>query len=189
MPFTGSVVVRENEGDDGSTWQLVEPLAYQGRDEPLVVPEGFETDFASVPTWLTWLIPRYGRYTKAAILHDWLCKRAERGEFRWVDADGVFRRMMRELGVPVLRRWLMWTAVRLHSIVKSEPSSLWTQGIGPMVKLVLITVVAAALLLVPAVVVLTWTALFGVAEAVAYLPARIFSGGEQVNPPRMTLPD
>jgi hypothetical protein len=189
MPFTGSVVVREVEDHDGSTWQLVEPLAYQGRDEMLVVPAGFETDFASVPTAFTWLIPRYGRYTKAAILHDWLCRRAERGEFRWVDADGVFRRVMRELGVPVLRRWLMWAAVRLHSIVKFEPSSLWTQGAGPLAKLVLIAVVAGAFLLVPAVVVLTWTAIFGIAETIAYLPARIFNGGEQVNRPRMTLPD
>src|SRR4051794_8737219 len=189
MPFTGPVVVRENEGADGSKWQLVEPLTSQGRDEPFVVQPGFETDFASVPTAFTWLIPRYGRYTKAAILHDWLCTRAERGEFRWADADGIFRRVMRELGVPVLRRWLMWTAVRLHSIVKFEPSSLWTQGVGAMAKLLVTTIVAAAFLLVPAVVVLTWTALFGIAEAVAYLPARIFSGGEQVNRPRMTLPD
>ena len=25
---------------------------------------------ASVPQWLTWLFPRYGKYTKAAVLHD-----------------------------------------------------------------------------------------------------------------------
>ena len=32
------------------------------------VPAGFDTDFASVPTPFTWLVPRYGLYTKAAIL-------------------------------------------------------------------------------------------------------------------------
>lgn len=61
MPFTGPVVVQEVDRGDGSRWQLVEPLTYQGRDDPFVVPAGFETDFASVPRAFTWLIPRYGR--------------------------------------------------------------------------------------------------------------------------------
>src|SRR4051794_33564779 len=92
MPFEGPVVVREVDRGDGSRWQLLEPLTYQGRDEPFVVPAGFETDFASVPRALTWLLPRYGRYTKAAILHDHLCHRCREGTFGWVDADGVFGR-------------------------------------------------------------------------------------------------
>src|SRR5437763_6400752 len=139
MPFTGPVVVQEVDRGDGSRWRLVEPLTYLGRDEPFVVPKDFETDFASVPLAFTWLIPRYGRYTKAAILHDWLSKRAVAGEFAWVDADGIFRRTMRELGVPLLRRWLMWAAVRLRSIVEYAPSSLWTQGAGQLVALLSLT--------------------------------------------------
>src|SRR4051794_29917086 len=72
MPFIGDVVVRELPAGEGSRWQLVEPLGYQGREQMFTVEAGFTTDFASVPQALTWLVPRYGRYTKAAILHDFL---------------------------------------------------------------------------------------------------------------------
>ena len=188
MPFEGAVVVREVDRGDGSRWRLVEPLAYQGRDELFVVPTGFETDFASVPRAFTWLIPRYGRYTKAAILHDFLCRRASEGAIAWADADGIFRRTMRELGVPLLRRWLMWGAVRLHSIATKDPSSLWSQGAPAFTQLVLVTVLGGAFLLPPAVVVTVWTMMFTVAEAVAYLPARVLGRDTRVNPPRPTLP-
>ena len=92
MGFSGEVVVRELAADDGSRWQLVEPLGYTGRDETFVVPAGFTTDFASVPQSLTWLVPRYGRYTKAAILHDYLWGLCREGRFSWADADGILRR-------------------------------------------------------------------------------------------------
>ncbi len=188
MPFEGPVVVREVDRGDGSRWQLVEPLTYAGRDELFTVPPGFETDFASVPRAFTWLIPRYGRYTKAAILHDFLCHRAQQRELAWVDADGLFRRTMRELGVPLLRRWLMWAAVRWHSIVRDDRASLWTQGAGPLATLIAITVLGAAFLVVPAAVVAVWTLLFGLAEALAYLPTLLVRRDERANPPRATLP-
>lgn len=38
-------------------------------------PEPFTTDLASAPRILTWLLPGYGKYTKAAVLHDYLCQR------------------------------------------------------------------------------------------------------------------
>lgn len=188
MPFTGPVVVQEVDRGDGSRWQLVEPLTYQGRADPFVVPTGFETDFASVPRAFTWLIPRYGRYTKAAILHDFLSQRAAAGEFAWVDADGIFRRTMRELGVRLLRRWLMWAAVRLRSIIEFAPTSLWTQGFGPMMALIVITVFGVAFLALPAVVVTVWTLVFALLEVVAWVPTRLVRRGAPVNPPRPMIP-
>ena len=188
MPFTGPVVVQEVDRGDGSRWRLVEPLTYQGRDEPFVVPVDFETDFASVPRAFTWLIPRYGRYTKSAILHDWLSQRAAAGEFAWVDADGIFRRTMRELGVPLLRRWLMWAAVRLRSMVKYAPSSLWTQGAGQLAASLLLTVFGVAFLAAPAVVVTVWTLAFALFEALAWVPERLVRRSGSVNRPRVMLP-
>src|SRR5262245_24845797 len=110
MPFESDVVVREV---DDNTWELVEPLRYVGNNDRFLVPDGFRTDFASVPRVFVWLIPKYGRYTKAAILHDFLCEESKAGRFDRDDADGLFRRAMRELGVPFLRRWIMWGAVSL----------------------------------------------------------------------------
>ena len=192
MPFTGDVVVRELPGDEGSRWQLVEPLDYAGRDETFSVPAGFTTDFASVPQSLTWLVPRYGRYTKAAILHDYLWAKCRKGEFDWADADGILRRTMRELDVPFLRRWLMWGAVRLAGIVTHSPSSLWTQGWGSLVALLVVTVLGVAYLAAPIVVVTVFTAVFAVAEAAVWLVLRVAArrpgAHKQVNRPRLMLP-
>jgi hypothetical protein len=67
MGFESDVSGREVDED---TWELVEPLIYVGNKDTFVVPEDFQSDFASVPRAFVWLLPRYGRYTKASILHD-----------------------------------------------------------------------------------------------------------------------
>jgi len=192
MPFTGDVVVRELATGEGSRWQLVEPLGYAGRDETFSVPAGFTTDFASVPQALTWLVPRYGRYTKAAILHDYLWGLCREGRFAWADADGLLRRAMRELDVPFLRRWLMWGAVRLAAIVTRQPSSLWTQGIRALAALVLVTVLGIAYVATPVVVVAAFTTVFALAESLVWLVLKVAARRrrtlKQLNRPRLMLP-
>ena len=193
MPFTGDVVVRELADDDGSRWQLVEPLSYAGRDETFLVASGFTTDFASVPQALTWLVPRYGRYTKAAILHDFLWQRCREGTFGWADADGILRRAMRELDVPFLRRWLMWGAVRLAGIVTRSPSSLWTQGAAALLTLVVVTVLGVGYVAVPVAVVVAFTLVFAAAESLVWVGLKLASrprpaAAKKVNRPRLMLP-
>jgi hypothetical protein len=110
-------------------WKMLEPLVWTGtfrgearRLEVTASPDAFTTDLASVPRSLTWLFPRYGKYTKAAIVHDYLCQNfskppdvsTEQSLLPLTDrsdADEMFRHLMAELGVPRLRRWLMWAAV------------------------------------------------------------------------------
>ena len=192
MAFTGDVVVRELSGADGSRWQLVEPLSYAGQRETFVVPAGFTTDFASVPQALTWLVPRYGRYTKAAILHDYLWGLCRKGQFDWADADGLLRRAMCELDVPFLRRWLMWGAVRLAAIVTRQPSSLWTQGVGALAALLVVTIPGIAYVATPVLVVVVFTAVFAVAESIVWAALKIAARGrttvKRVNRPRIMLP-
>jgi Protein of unknown function (DUF1353) len=133
MPFLNDLVVRQ-VGD--VSWQLVEPLVYQGDRELFTVPAGFRTDFASVPRAYQWLIARSGRYTKAAVLHDWLVRC--RPEISRSDTDGLFRRALFELGVPFVRRWLIWGAVRWISLWRSR----FTDGPEDLPQLLLITVTA-----------------------------------------------
>jgi hypothetical protein len=114
MGFESDLVARQVGDVD---WELVEPLKYRGNTELFEVPAETKTDFASVPAFFQWLIPRSGRYTRAAVLHDYLL-RSVPGLSR-ADADGIFRRAMAELKVPFLRRWLMWAAVRLYSLFRS----------------------------------------------------------------------
>jgi hypothetical protein len=173
MPFlTDNVSVRQV---DDEHWKLLEDLVYQGNQETFTVPAGFKTDFASVPRLFTWLIPRYGRYTRAAILHDFLCETAPVSR---ADADGLFRRIMRELDVPFLRRWTMWAAVRMGAGL---------QGIKPVSfgQWLLVTVPAVALLLPSALVLLITLVIAWLAEWIVYLPLRIW-GRKRVNQPKLT---
>src|SRR5215467_3338134 len=83
-------------------WRLLKSIDYDGMVDHFQVPIGQKTDFASVPRVFIWFLPRYGRYTKAAILHDYLWEvQVPKGMSR-LDADGIFRQAMRELGVPFL---------------------------------------------------------------------------------------
>ncbi len=184
MAFESDVVVREI---DDTTWKLVEPLRYSGNRETFVVPAGFTTDFASVPRAFVWLIPTYGRYTKAAILHDFLCEESKAGRFDRDDADGLFRRAMRELGVSFLRRWIMWGAVALATqwMHVREVRRVFTTR---FVQLVAVGLPGIVFFVVPGIVVTVWLALFWIAEAVVYLILLPFSHDKKkVNRPRFSL--
>ena len=165
MPFQpGTIVVR---GIDANTWALVDDLVYRGSWERFVVPAGFRTDFASVPRVVTWLFPRFGAYTLAAILHDWLVSEGLRsGAVTSRQADGIFRRVMRESGVPVLRRWMMWAGVRWGALTNERRRSGWAFS-APGV--LVITVLAAPLVVPPAVVIVPGLLVYAVAEKVVSL--------------------
>jgi len=160
VPFEpGSLTVRRVDAD---RWSLVDDLVYQGRWERFVVPAGFRTDFATVPRVVTWLIPRFGVYTLAAILHDWLCTQGIRsGAVTSRQADGIFRRVMRESGVPVLRRWLMWAGVRWGALADERRRSGWILSAPGVLA---ISLLAAPLVLPPAVLIVPGLAVYAVAE-------------------------
>jgi hypothetical protein len=118
-----------------TTWALTVPLVWTGtKGDTFVVPTGFLTDFATVPRFLHWEVSPYGAYTRAAVLHDWLLvslaewdrEVSREGGGAWLppansrDCDGIFRRVMEDLGVPWAKRWTMWTAVRWASLFNSR---------------------------------------------------------------------
>jgi hypothetical protein len=98
---------------DATNFRLEEPFQIIGDDGAprWVVRERSFSDLASVPKFLTWLVPRYGRHTLAALLHDHLQSQAIKNPVSSAEADEVFRDAMADTGVPLLLRWLMWTAV------------------------------------------------------------------------------
>lgn len=75
--------------------------------------EQLYTDLASVPRFMLWFEPRYGRHTLAAILHDNLIRREPNDGPLKSDtlSDSFFRDMMGVAGMPLFKRWLMWAAV------------------------------------------------------------------------------
>jgi hypothetical protein len=162
--------VREGDPDD-KQWELVHALQYRGEREDFDVPVAQTTDFASVPRVFAWFIPPYGRYTKAAILHDYLWRqRASSGQMRWIDADGVLRRAMRELGVPFMRRWIMWAAVRWGALVKKDGTKGWLKE-APRV--LLFTLVALPIVLPPAALIVIALVVFQIVEWLVWVPLTI----------------
>jgi hypothetical protein len=91
---------------------LEAPFAFispqRGRIE---VPAGFDTDYASVPRVFWSIYPPDGSYTEAAIIHDFLYWQQPAGMSR-ADADGVLLEGMAALGVPWLRRHVIYRSVR-----------------------------------------------------------------------------
>lgn len=171
MGFTTELVAQQTGDFD---WKVVEPLVYTGRVDTFTVPAGSDTDFASVPEIFQWLIPRSGRYTKPAVLHDFLCRHGTEVGCPVEDADGLFRRSMADVGVPFFTRWIMWTAVRWRSLLKS-----WFRA-GPidLVQMLPITIVPGLFVLAGGLAVvgllLVWffaecvaTAVIGLLKAVA----------------------
>ena len=175
-------------------WQLLAQVGYEGKFDSFEVPAGTETDFASVPRVFVWLLPRYGKYTQAAILHDYLWRVAvPEGQLTLPEADGIFRRAMRELGVPFLRRWMMWSAVRVGALVKPGGRKRWIQESWRVVP---IAIVSLLIVLLPAILILLALGVFYLVELLLYLPLRVTTaikarGGQavpkQVNAPTLDL--
>jgi hypothetical protein len=129
---------------------LAKFVRYKGRDQEFLVPAGQSTDLASVPLVLTWLLPRYGKWTKPAILHDYLWRS---GVVPKRDADGIFRCALRESGVPLHQRWTMWSAVRLSSIfthggAKGTPIKDWSLLLFLWTSLIIFLVVPVTVVVV-----------------------------------------
>lgn len=61
---------------DSRKWLVLEDFAWVGsNDDPDIfrVFAGDTTDFASVPWWSQFILPRTGAWTKASVLHDKMC--------------------------------------------------------------------------------------------------------------------
>lgn len=154
-------------------WELQQGLTFQGRDDQFTIKRGYITDLASVPKPLWWLIPPYGTYSRAAVLHDLLWqaskkyykqdtsqletltingqKYPKRYHLDPVDVDGVFRRAMRILGTNFVVYWLMWWAVRTAAMLTGRQGAMtarvWAQWIA-VVPLPVATIVASITLLI-----------------------------------------
>ena len=108
------IVLRQTDATDFALEESFRYIDDDGADR-WVVPDTDVTDLASVPAFLTWLVPRYGRHTFAALLHDHLQDSTIDDPVTSAQADEVFRDAMADTGVPLLRRWLMWAAVRART--------------------------------------------------------------------------
>ena len=93
-------------------WEIYEGFTYQ--DDKLgikiTVPKSQTTDFASIPPVFWPILPPVGRYSKAAVVHDYLYRH---GLFTRKDCDLIFLHAMEELNVAKWKRIIMFWVVRL----------------------------------------------------------------------------
>jgi hypothetical protein len=92
------------------------------------VPEGFLSDGATVPRPFWWLLPPWGTYGQAAIVHDYLCETGKMvvadAEFALrtrADAERIFKDSMLASGVPTWKKNVMYIAVRVFSKLSRHP--------------------------------------------------------------------
>ena len=70
MSFKTDLITKRDMSKD-FCWILREPLVYENEKYIITVKAGFDFDFASIPWWLRWALPKDGKsYDRAACLHD-----------------------------------------------------------------------------------------------------------------------
>lgn len=107
-------------------------IAYRDRHlGELLVPREtgtFHTDLTSVPAFLTWLVPKTGEHLPATLLHDGLSHpegvpeyTSTEGKVVWrAEADRVLRDALADAGTALIRRWLIWSAVAMATMLRGE---------------------------------------------------------------------
>lgn len=107
------VVIKQKNGKWKTFREFRYYVDYENSPDYIDVPEGFETDFASVPRGLWNIFPPDGLYTQAAVLHDYLYHQRGNHTRTRKECDGIFLEAMGVLGTPWWKRHLMYRAVRL----------------------------------------------------------------------------
>ena len=98
----------------------------------LKIPKGFRFDGASVPRFLWWWLPPIADYMPAVVVHDYLYQNGPKqlpyGVMEWFsekdgewfnvwgvwkrkDVDILFRKMLKQCGIPGFKRRMMFYAV------------------------------------------------------------------------------
>lgn len=110
--FTEALIVTPLS--DGTSWVIVSDFGYdvgvEDSGERIEVEKGFVTDFASVPRVLWWIIPKWGVYGNAAVIHDWLYWEQSRTREQ---SDRIMLEAMNVLGVSGFKKTAIFGAVRI----------------------------------------------------------------------------
>lgn len=112
--FTNALVV--SPLSDGNSWVMLQEFTYhigtENNNNIIVASKGFVTDFASVPRLFWMVIPKWGRYGNAAVIHDWLYwNQSEKIDRK--KADSILLEAMTVLNVSKWRKTIIYRTVKL----------------------------------------------------------------------------
>ena len=95
-------------------FRLIEPFEYHvgcyPSEEIIRVPNGFVTNFASIPRLIWPIISPIDSHGKAAVLHDWLY---DTGEYPRLRCEEIFKEAMEVLNVPEWQIFCIYNSVYL----------------------------------------------------------------------------
>ena len=109
---------------DGLTWRLDQDFLYQSALVPpasappgstapalpaITIPAGFVTDLASIPRLFWNILPPFGKYTEAAVVHDWIYRNHA---YPRAICDAILLEAMQLCGVGWFQRQLIYRNVR-----------------------------------------------------------------------------
>ena len=121
MPFTSKLTYKKAEGDNiwgRPQYELTSSLEYDYKGYIIIrVPKGFKTDFATIPSWVPFLRPKNGKWAKASVVHDFLCKREGLPKRM---ADKVFYYAMLDDEASVFTAFVLWVCVRINHIAQGQ---------------------------------------------------------------------
>lgn len=113
-------------------WRILTSFSYKIDEEcHVTVPEGYLTDGASVPKVFWNIIPPWGKYGQAAVVHDILCeyltvvKNGRPERITRARCDEILNEAMYALGVPDATRMTIYGAVCAYRLTfgTQDPSS------------------------------------------------------------------
>ncbi len=114
------VTLTEKRQSGRAVFRLEKDFAYRIGDKKgdhkwiATMPAGEETDFASIPRVFWSIAQPAGKYMRAAVIHDHLCRRSKSGISRWM-ADAIFLEAMTTLKVPCWKKYMVYAGVRLYA--------------------------------------------------------------------------
>ena len=116
-------------------WRVLKGFRYylgtKGSNQWVYIPAGYLTDGASVPQIFWSVIPRWGAYGQAAVVHDFLCEYLSitsdgvPKSITRAEADDILLEAMQVLEVPEFTAQTIEAAVDFYRVVSrtSKPSS------------------------------------------------------------------
>lgn len=106
------------ETSDGRMFTLLEPLVYTAKSgEVIIVPVGATTDGASTPKVIWNIIPPFGTYWLAAVLHDYLYRVTKRLKN---ECDSLLLEAMESMGVDLVLREAIYEGVHFGGQVSFD---------------------------------------------------------------------
>lgn len=108
-------LISPNSNEGRGTWKLCKPLVFESDvlKDVIIVPQGFETDFASVPRLPVIFWSLGDRGDLAGVVHDYLYDKECPIKIERKTADKVLKEALISQGVPRWMAYTMYLGVRI----------------------------------------------------------------------------